>query len=45
MVAKVHERRGVDRRRCRSKALEQDPKGQSIEFWRGRVLRNGDGVR
>ena len=32
MVAKVHERRAVDRRRCRSKALEQDPEGQSTEF-------------
>ena len=45
MVSKVHEWRDVDRERCRSKALEQDPKGQSIEFWRGRVLRDGDGVR
>ena len=25
--------------------VKQDPKGQSIEFWRGRVLRDGDGVR
>ena len=37
--------RDVDRERCRGKALEHDSKGQSIEFWRGRVLRDGDGVR
>ena len=35
LVAKVHERRDVDRGRCRSVAPEQ-------EWWSGRVLRDGD---
>ena len=44
MVAKVHEQKVLDRRRCRSRALEQDSEGQSIELWRDILLCDGDRV-
>ena len=43
-ASKVHERRDVNGSRCWRKALEKDAKGQSIEFWRSRVPRDGDEV-